>query len=135
MTRRDEAGHDLAADSAADRSDDRSAVPAGAAARGTKATGTNFTGSGSTGTHHTGSRAAGSRATGSRAAGTSRFGAVLLLIGITATSLLIYVTDWPWWAIFALVGMPFLTAGVWCEVRAVRRSAAQDTECRAPSTW
>src|SRR5699024_12733333 len=77
---------------------------------------------------------AGSRATGPRAAGTSNLCAVLLLIGITATSLLIHVTDWPWWAIFVLVGMPFLTASVWCEVRAVKRSAAEDTDCRGRST-
>lgn len=131
MTRRDEVRHDLAAD--------RSAVPAGPAARGTKATGTNLTGSRAagtnpTGTNPTGTNPAGSRATGPRAAGTSNLCAVLLLIGITATSLLIHVTDWPWWAIFVLVGMPFLTASVWCEVRAVKRSAAEDTDCRGRST-
>ena len=126
MTRRDEARRDLAAD--------RSAVPAGPAARGTKATGTNLTGSRAAGTNPTGTNPAGSRATGPRAAGTSNLCAVLLLIGITATSLLIHVTDWPWWAIFVLVGMPFLTASVWCEVRAVKRSAAEDTDCRGRST-
>ena len=126
MTRRDEVRHDLAAD--------RSAVPAGPAARGTKATGTNPAGSRATGPKATGTNPAGSRATGPRAAGTSNLCAVLLLIGITATSLLIHVTDWPWWAIFVLVGMPFLTASVWCEVRAVKRSAAEDTDCRGRST-
>src|SRR5699024_5815173 len=95
MTRRDEARRDLAAD--------RSAVPAGPAARGTKATGTNPAGSRATGPRAAGTNPAGSRATGPRAAGTSNLCAVLLLIGITATSLLIHVTDWPWWAIFVLV--------------------------------
>src|SRR5699024_145108 len=136
MTRRDEARRDLAAD--------RSAVPAGPAARGTKATGTNLTGARTAGTNTTGPYPIASdpsctpptvsRASGPRSAGTINLCAVLLLIGITATSLLIHVTDWPWWAIFVLVGMPFLTASVWCEVRAVKRSAAEDTDCRGRST-
>jgi|SRR5699024_3430616 len=124
MTHPDEAGYDVAAD--------RSAAPverlgaAGMSAPRTKA--------GDASTKTTSTNATGTKTAGTRAAGTSRLGAVLLLIGITASSLLIYLTDWPWWAVFALVALPFLTASVWCEIGAVKRAAAEDAEYRGRST-
>ena len=124
MTRPDEVGHDVAAD--------RSAVPverraaAGMSARRIKA--------GDAASRGTGTKTTGTKTAGTTPTGTSRLGAVLLLIGITASSLLIYLTDWPWWAVFALVALPFLTASVWCEIGAVKRAAAEGAECRGRST-
>lgn len=50
----------------------------------------------------------------------SRLGQVLILVGVTVTALLIYVTELPWWSVVLVAYLPFTIAGVWLDIRVLR---------------